>query len=263
MLEIITSISDNLNHQQFLISHIVQPDRLFYRFKEKNIKKSINIIKFLEEIDMPIYEYEKWIIKDMDIVESHIDKFIHSLSIYINEIVINSDFVKLYDIYNNYRKNIIKLDNYIDIKNGKTQKLIDESDNEPKRINLTKKLDSMKGRTFQNVDEICEAFNKIKIYNDNNIPIKEYKKIALKMRDICKDKIMNEIISKLDILFQSINLGRLAGMYSDNRKINDNGRKQIQIIFKSITDIADFSDFIRCLNISDNNILHLMNQVKN
>lgn len=42
--EIITNTTSNINEQQFLISHIVQPDRLFIRLMQKNIKKS-NIIK--------------------------------------------------------------------------------------------------------------------------------------------------------------------------------------------------------------------------
>ncbi len=285
MLNLISESSINSSQKQFLISNLVQPDRLFYRFKEKNIKKNAKIVKFLTEMNISIKE-EKWLIDDTNKItlEKLIDDFIISVQEHINNLIKRDacGFVDIYTLYNEYQKYIIKLDNYYDINNNQTQSIINKElletkPNKHKCENLQIKIEKMRSNMFNSIDEIKNSFGYLdynildkfdsnihksmkKIYDADINPktIKELKAVLLKIKSITKTQFMLQIVAPLDALFMSVNIGRLAGMYSDNTKINDSAREQIKLMFKPIMDIPDFASFVSCLSISDNNILSIL-----
>jgi len=76
--------------KQFIVSHIVEPDRLFFRFFNKNIKKMKESIKLLK--DCGCYQYyidEKieWIVKDKKIIDRTIINFLKNLNTKIIEML--------------------------------------------------------------------------------------------------------------------------------------------------------------------------------
>jgi len=105
LLNIIKQVDDNINIQQFLISHIKQPDRLFIRLLQKNLLKS-NKIK-------DILGIQDWLLNEMAI-HNIINKFMILLSKKLNEIysVYEDDIDKILEIINKQdNKNKIKSEN--------------------------------------------------------------------------------------------------------------------------------------------------------
>ena len=95
-------IGNRLNTQQFLISHIKEPNRMLYRLVEKNIPKTKKVTKFLKDnmIKVPTWLF------DSDKVEQLINLFIEKLGKFI------------YSFYNteyNQTNNMLKALNKVDM----------------------------------------------------------------------------------------------------------------------------------------------------
>jgi hypothetical protein len=85
IVEFIKKFSYNINKEQFIITHIQEPNRIFYRLLEKNIPKVEKIISFLNKHDLP--SNQSWLF-DSKSIEKLISSFINELG---NKII---------DIYN-------------------------------------------------------------------------------------------------------------------------------------------------------------------
>lgn len=72
--DIIYKISDNINIRQFLISHIIQPDRLLIRYNSKNKIKSNKIIKLLKDNDIDA-SLETWLLSNCSEYDDIINTF--------------------------------------------------------------------------------------------------------------------------------------------------------------------------------------------
>jgi hypothetical protein len=77
----------NINLEQFLMTQIQEPNRLFYRLLEKNIPKVDKIINFFDNHKIQ-YKKLTWLLNTQNITIT-VDKFIEKLG------------NKIYDIYNN------------------------------------------------------------------------------------------------------------------------------------------------------------------
>jgi hypothetical protein len=82
--------SNNLAIKQFLITQLIQPDRLFIRFLKKNVEKSKKITKFYEKNGIPI---PNWLMnkKVLEIIERKINLFLDFLNLYINSALVIPD----------------------------------------------------------------------------------------------------------------------------------------------------------------------------
>jgi len=77
IVEFIHKFADNINIEQFLITHILEPNRIFYRLLEKNIPKADKINNFLKKYDLPTNQ--SWLFNTKSI-EKLINTFIIKLS---------------------------------------------------------------------------------------------------------------------------------------------------------------------------------------
>jgi len=77
LLELIYNNFDNINEQQFLITHIISPERLFIRLPDKNLPKTIKIKNFIKKhnLDNKI----SWLLDTMH-TSQLVDKFIKLIS---------------------------------------------------------------------------------------------------------------------------------------------------------------------------------------
>ena len=78
LIDTIKKSTENDNEAQFIISHIIEPDRLFYRLFEKNMVKSGKIKNFFsgfKSADIPLPD---WILND-DTIRGIIEKFLSEL----------------------------------------------------------------------------------------------------------------------------------------------------------------------------------------
>jgi len=76
IVEYIHKFSHNIDKEQFLITHIQEPNRIFYRLLEKNIPKVDKIITFLKKYDLP--SEQSWLF-DSKNLEKLISTFISNL----------------------------------------------------------------------------------------------------------------------------------------------------------------------------------------
>jgi hypothetical protein len=76
IVEYIHKFSHNLNKEQFLITQIQEPNRIFYRLLEKNIPKTEKIVAFLKKYDLP--SNHSWLLNTKSI-EKLIASFISNL----------------------------------------------------------------------------------------------------------------------------------------------------------------------------------------
>ena len=81
---------NNLAIIQFLITQLIQPDRLFIRFFKKNLEKSKKIIEFYEENKIPI---PNWLMNKrvLQRIQRKIDSFLNFLNLYINSNLVIPD----------------------------------------------------------------------------------------------------------------------------------------------------------------------------
>lgn len=87
LLYLITNFSKNdITFQQFLITHLIEPNRLFYRLLEKNIPKSQKITVYFNENNISI---PSWII-DYKYILNQVQLFIEIFSSKIYKIYINN-----------------------------------------------------------------------------------------------------------------------------------------------------------------------------
>ncbi len=76
IVEYIHKFSHNLDKEQFLITQIQEPNRIFYRLLEKNIPKTEKIVAFLKKYDLP--SDHSWLL-DTKSIEKLISTFISNL----------------------------------------------------------------------------------------------------------------------------------------------------------------------------------------
>ena len=76
IVEHIKKFSHNLDKEQFLITYIQEPNRIFYRLLEKNIPKVEKIISFLKKYDLP--SEQSWLL-DTNSIQKLINSFISNL----------------------------------------------------------------------------------------------------------------------------------------------------------------------------------------
>jgi len=76
IVEYIHKFSHNLDKEQFLITQIQEPNRIFYRLLEKNIPKADKIVAFLKKYDLP--SDHSWLL-DTKSIEKLITTFISNL----------------------------------------------------------------------------------------------------------------------------------------------------------------------------------------
>jgi hypothetical protein len=90
MIGIINNTTSNNFIRQFLISHIIEPDRLFFRFYNKNIKKmkeSLEILNFHNCYQNYIDEKNEWIVNDIKIINNTIKNFLKNINIEIKKLI--------------------------------------------------------------------------------------------------------------------------------------------------------------------------------
>jgi hypothetical protein len=76
IVEYIHKFSHNLDKEQFLITQIQEPNRIFYRLLEKNIPKTEKIVAFLKKYDLP--SDHSWLL-NVKSIEKLIASFISNL----------------------------------------------------------------------------------------------------------------------------------------------------------------------------------------
>jgi hypothetical protein len=76
IVEYIHKFSHNLDKEQFFITQIQEPNRIFYRLLEKNIPKNEKIVAFLKKYDLP--SDHSWLL-DTKSIEKLISTFINNL----------------------------------------------------------------------------------------------------------------------------------------------------------------------------------------
>lgn len=78
LLDLIKKVSNNdINTVQFLITHFIEPNRMFLRLIDKNIPKTQKILDFLKE--EKILEKPKWLL-DINKINNLISTFVNTLS---------------------------------------------------------------------------------------------------------------------------------------------------------------------------------------
>ena len=127
IVEFIKKFSHNIDKEQFLITQIQEPNRIFYRLLEKNIPKVEKIISFLKKYDLP--HDHSWLL-DIKSTEKLINIFIDNLG---NKII---------EIYNKYSNPIDGLNAITDFLDGVNLKRIEIEypNTRGKGKNLIKKL---------------------------------------------------------------------------------------------------------------------------
>jgi hypothetical protein len=127
IVEFIKKFSYNIYKEQFLITHIQEPNRIFYRLLEKNIPKVEKIIFFLNKHDLP--SNQSWLF-DTKSIEKLISSFIINLGI------------KIIDIFNEQANPIDGLNAVTDFLDGVNLKRIEIEylNTGEKGKNLIKKL---------------------------------------------------------------------------------------------------------------------------
>lgn len=231
-----------IDEQQFIISHMKQPDRLFTRLIQKNIPKSNNIIKFCELIGMHKYDF----ILDEQFINNLIWKFYEDLKNVVIELFLPfkdklfdkycivdeynefGEFIKYYseDIknYYSYGNIVLEIDNVLNCNNlEEIHKILSVYDDQ--LINDLMKIKNFKAL----VNKIHNIKHKAALYEkfNKNIAINEIKSIINNNNNnIAKE---NDIISKLymDIwkvygdLFSGINIGRLNEIIGNDLVVNE------------------------------------------
>ena len=103
IVEYIKKFSHNLDKEQFLITYIQEPNRIFYRLLEKNIPKVEKIISFLKKYELP--SDHSWLL-DTKSIEKLINSFISNLG------------DKIIDIFNKESNNVDGLNAVTDFLDG-------------------------------------------------------------------------------------------------------------------------------------------------
>lgn len=176
--------TDNTNEQQFIISQIKEPDRLFLRLSEKNIPKSNNIKNFFQKklgIDPP-----EWTLDELYITKI-VQFFIDNLQEYL---------IKIYN--NNYKKNIDELHIEID------KLWQDKSKLQCKKDILSQQYDYDFVVNILN-DIYNNSKNNPQIFNENLVNHKDYKII-----------IQNPIIKVFSNMKQMSTIEKKIEELSDN-----------------------------------------------
>ena len=148
IVEYIHKFSHNLDKEQFLITYIQEPNRIFYRLLEKNIPKVEKIISFLKKYELP--SDHSWLF-DTKSIEKLMNSFISNLG------------EKIVDIYNKQSNNVDGLNAITDFLDGVNFKRIEieYSNTGEKGKNLIKKLLS---KIYKKIPE--DFYNK---YKDNKL----------------------------------------------------------------------------------------------
>ena len=148
IVEYIKKFSHNLDKEQFLITYIQEPNRIFYRLLEKNIPKVEKIISFLKKYELP--SEQSWLF-DTKSIEKLINSFISNLG------------DKIIDIFNKQSNNVDGLNAITDFLDGVNFKRIEieYSNTGEKCKNLIKKLLS---KIYKKIPE--DFYNK---YKDNKL----------------------------------------------------------------------------------------------
>ena len=94
----------NINLQQFLVTHVEEPNRLLYRLIEKSIPKSIKIKTFLQQNN--IYSDKITWLLDADYITNQVDMFVQVLSDALYSLTKNTN--------KNKREIIADLDAFLD-----------------------------------------------------------------------------------------------------------------------------------------------------
>lgn len=76
IIEYIHKFSHNINKEQFLITQIQEPNRIFYRLLEKNIPKTKKIVTFLKKYELP--SEHSWLL-NIKSIEKLMNNFISKL----------------------------------------------------------------------------------------------------------------------------------------------------------------------------------------
>lgn len=90
MIDLINENVSDIYIRQFIVSHIIEPDRLFFRFFNKNIKKMKESIKLLKDCNCYQYyikENIEWIVRDKKVIDRNIIYFLKKLNIMIKEMI--------------------------------------------------------------------------------------------------------------------------------------------------------------------------------
>ena len=186
----IYTITPDINHQQFLITHIKQPDRLFDRLYTKNIPKTDKIQTLLSNHNIM---QPDWLI-NIQHVHELIENFINGISIQSNI------------IYNKYFNNI----------NGKHQLILFIQ----KYVKILDRPDIIQFEDlniyYDNMDELL--INYIKPYHLNEsseITTGYIKKIRGLLTNHEKEycDIIILLFKELDNMMTGVNLKRLVGLY--------------------------------------------------
>ncbi len=99
-VDFVKDFTKNINLQQFFITQMKEPNRLFYRLIDKNIPKSKKIDLFLKTLDGNKEQGADWLL-DQDI-EKVVKQFCESLR------------DKIMDIYHDKKANIVLVENFLD-----------------------------------------------------------------------------------------------------------------------------------------------------
>lgn len=257
MLDIIKN-NNSISIQQFLISQIIQPDRLFLRLMNKNIPKSNKIKNLFSNYHI---NYPNWLMNEEYIMLLK-NNFVQQLTGKINHIynTYSANLLLLHEEYNNKLKLILIYHNTIDIINNNLhyQSIIDilmnrtNIDKLPKQYQCILKKGSIESINkkiieLHELNSFCikeHIYDKLEFIQDDVMSkyiqdkyLTEYQiklNIILKEKLIIKHdilKIYESIFGTLSILFKEINLGRLAQVLN---KIDVHTMNEIINVFGSI-----------------------------
>ena len=238
--EIITNYT--IDEQQFIISHMKQPDRLFTRLIQKNIPKSNNIIKFCKSIGIDKYNF----ILDEQFINNIIWKFYGDFKNMVNELFLPfrdklfdeyciidnynefGEFLKYYceDIknYYSYRNIVLEINNILQCNNlEEAHKVLSVYDDQ--LINDLMKIKNFKAlmNKIHNIKHrvvLYEKFNKNIVINEIKSIMNNNNNNILKENDII-NKLYMDIWKVYDELFSRINIGRLTEIIGKDYVVNE------------------------------------------
>ena len=270
-----------IDEQQFIISHMKQPDRLFARLIQKNIPKSNNILKLVNLIEIDRYKF----ILDEQFIDKLIWRFYRDFKKTVDDIFLpfNYKLIEKYSRIDNYNEFGDFLNYYNEnIKNGYCYENITlDIDGILKCCNIDEihkilsvyegKLvdDLMKIKRFEAlVDKIKQLKYKIKVYdkyiefnrnvtvNDIKIMINYNNKLVMNGFDDIKLLYM-DIWKAYDELFRGINIGRLTEIINKDVFVNE----CVKFIFGDMVKQLRFK-YMKCDNEFYNIVVFFMKIVK-
>ena len=269
---------DDKNIQQFLISHIKEPDRLFFRLFNKNIPKAIKIKEYFNNDDM------QWL-PTVDFINVIVDNFINILKDKVNNIyqnhyeIIKMDYNKLLDVeakiytlecdsfmseLNNkglrLHECINELNDYISQKSNGTYipnnidivMLILSPQIKDSNTLISMKLSSLRKKVIK-FEKYLECYELYDIINDNDVKDIIFEKKNRNKYVASLKNLYNKLFNEINIFFENVNIGRLI------EKINIIDIDKLNYIFSCIIE----SDMIRADLINSCTISNLIKKLRN